>query len=74
MSKHAKMIDFFTSLQNAEALKQFQADPDAAMAAAGLSDEEKALVKRGDQAELRTLLGDAAPTTAMLFGNPPAVD
>jgi hypothetical protein len=69
MSKHAKMIDFFTSLQNAEALKQFQADPDAAMA-----DEEKALVKRGDQAELRTLLGDAAPTTAMLFGNPPAVD
>lgn len=57
MSKHPKLIDFFTSLQDAEKLKKFRSDPDAAMDEAGLSAEEKALVKRGDEQEIRTLLG-----------------
>lgn len=70
MSKQSRLLDFFVSLQDAEALKQFNADPDAAMGAAGLSDAEKALVRRRNAAEIRSALGADSTVLSMYFGDP----
>jgi hypothetical protein len=56
----SKLIDFFIALgEDRELAKLFQREPTAAMDAAGLSDEEKALIQRGDQQEVRAALGPA---------------
>jgi len=41
---------------NAESLKAFQKDPEAAMTAAGLSDAEKKAIKSGDRAQIASLV------------------
>ena len=58
MHAKSKLLDFFLSLNDGETLKRFQADPERAMSAAGLSDDDKALVRSGDEAKVRAALGD----------------
>ena len=45
---------------NAESLKAFQKDPDAAMKAANLTDEEIKAVKSGDRAQIASLVEPGA--------------
>lgn len=59
MHAKSKLLDFFLSLNDGETLKRFQADPESAMSAAGLSDDDKALIRSGDEARVREALGEA---------------
>jgi hypothetical protein len=57
-----KVIQFLTELsQNPEMREAFKNDPDACMDAAGLSNEEKDVLKSGDPDKIRSHLGDDAP-------------
>ncbi|EYF08900.1 hypothetical protein [Chondromyces apiculatus] len=67
MATHPKLVDFFLSLGDNDRLKKFQADPDAAMDEAGLSDEEKSLVLSGDEDRIRKLIGDTPRTAGLRF-------
>jgi hypothetical protein len=67
MSSHSKLVDFFLSLQDPEALKRFQADPEGALGAAGLTDAEKAAVRSQDQKALRSLIGSENDTLKFIF-------
>ncbi|MCC6554126.1 MAG: hypothetical protein IT372_14060 [Polyangiaceae bacterium] len=67
MSSHPKLVQFFLSLDDAAALKQFHADPEAAMDAAGLSEEEKGAIRRGDQGELASLVGEEYRAMRLVF-------
>ncbi|AKT42980.1 hypothetical protein [Chondromyces crocatus] len=67
MASRTKLVDFFLALGEEERLKQFQTDPEAAMTAAGLSDEEKVLVRAGDEDRLRKVIGDEPRASGMRF-------
>ena len=59
MSKQG-IIDLMTRRsQDRQECLEFKADPDAGMAGLDLTDEEKALLKRGQQEEIRDYLGGA---------------
>ena len=65
MASNPKLVDFFLSLGDDARLKKFQADPEAAMNDAGLSDEEKELVRGGDEDRIRKFIGDTPRTTGL---------
>ena len=44
-----------------------KSDPDAAMDAAGLSDDDKAIIKSGDIEQIRNHLGDDSPPGCLIF-------
>ena len=54
----SKLYAFLRELNDdADKLAEFENDPDAAMSTAGLSSEEKEVVKSGDEAKIMGLLG-----------------
>lgn len=66
MSKKAS--DFVTKLsKDPELAKAFAEDPDAAMANEDLSDADKEALKSGDDARIRTYLGDDGPPGCMIL-------
>lgn len=67
MASNPKLVEFFLSLQDPEALRRFEADPKAAMAAAGLSDAEIAVILSGDQVAIRAILGPEDQGLKLVF-------
>lgn len=58
MAKQEKLVKFYLSLQDAATLKRYHDDLEGLMTEAGLADDEKHLVRSGDEKELRHQLGD----------------
>lgn len=65
MSK--KAADFIAQLsENPQKRDEFKQNPDAAMDKAGLSSEDKAVLKSGDPKKIRDHLGDDGPPGCMI--------
>lgn len=65
-SKH--VADLITKLStDAGARQRFRSNPDAVMDEAGLSAEDKAVLKSGDPDKIRQHLGDDAPPGCFLI-------
>lgn len=58
MSKQEKLVKFYLSLQDAATLKRYQDDLEGLMTEAGLADDEKHLVRSGDEKAVQRALGD----------------
>jgi hypothetical protein len=58
MSKQEKLLKFYLSLQDAAKLKRYQDDLEGLMTEEGLSDDDKELVRRGDEKEVHAAIGD----------------
>jgi hypothetical protein len=66
MSKNA--LKYVVSVSEDPALADsHKSDPDAAMDAAGLSDEDKDVLKSGDLERIRKHLGDDSPPGCLLL-------
>lgn len=57
MTKQEKLLKFYLSLQDAATLKRYQEDLEGLMTEAGLSDEDKELVRRGDEKAVHRAIG-----------------
>jgi hypothetical protein len=53
----SKVYDFLRSLDDSDKLAAFENDAEKAMEAAGLSNEEKEVIKSGDEERIMGLLG-----------------
>ena len=63
-----KALDYVVSVsENPDKAAAHKADPDAAMDAAGLSDDDKAIIKSGDIEQIRNHLGDDSPPGCLIF-------
>ena len=61
-------LDYVVSVsQNPEMEQAHKEDPDAAMEKAGLSDEDKEVLKSGDLERIRNHLGDESPPGCLLL-------
>ncbi|HXT21873.1 MAG TPA: hypothetical protein VN811_14940 [Thermoanaerobaculia bacterium] len=57
-----KAADFVAKLSSDSSLQQrYKSDPEAVMSEAGLSDEDKAVLRTNDPAKITAYLGDDAP-------------
>jgi hypothetical protein len=56
---------YLAAAEDAAFWKLFRTDPEAAMSAAGLSEREKGIVRRGDRDEIR-----AALSASLLYSSP----
>ena len=66
MSQEA--LDYVVSVsEDPEKAAAHKADPDATMNAAGLSDEDKAIINSGDIESIRNHLGDDSPPGCLIF-------
>ncbi len=66
MSK--KALEYVVSVsEDPEKAQAHKDDPDAAMDAAGLSDEDKDILKSGDLERIRDHLGDDSPPGCLLI-------
>jgi len=66
MSK--KALDYVVKVSEDPAMQQaHKADPDAAMDAHGLSDEDKEVLKSGDLQKIRAHLGDDSPPGCLIL-------
>ena len=58
----SKALEYVVKVsENPDLADKHKADPDAAMDAAGLSDEDKEVLKSGDLERIRSHLGDDSP-------------
>ena len=55
---------------NPDELKRYKKDPEKAMEDAGLSDEEKAVLRKGDFRVICEFLGDPGPRPITITQNP----
>jgi hypothetical protein len=63
----SKLLDYLTKLtEDPDARSAHKEDPDAAMSASELSEEEKEAVKSSDPATIKKQLGDDAPPGCMI--------
>ena len=63
-----KALDYVISVsENPELARAHQDDPDAAMDKAGLSEEDKEILKSGDLERIRNHLGDESPPGCLLL-------
>jgi hypothetical protein len=63
----SKLLDYLTKLtEDPDARTAHKQDPDAAMSASELSDEEKEALKSSDPAVIKKQLGDDAPPGCMV--------
>lgn len=60
MAKQEKLLKFYLSLQDAAKLKRYQDDLEGFMTEEGLSDDEKELVRSGDEKAVHRALGSEA--------------
>lgn len=63
----SKLLDYLTKLtEDPDARSRHKEDPDSAMSASELSEEEKEAVKSSDPAVIKKQLGDDAPPGCMV--------
>ena len=63
-----KAADFVISLsKDPQKRAAFKQDPDGTMSAAGLSEEDKKVIKSGDPQKIREHLGDDGPPGCMVM-------
>lgn len=58
MSKQERLLKFYLSLQDAAKLERYQDDLEGLMTEEGLSDDEKELVRSGDEKAVHRAIGD----------------
>ena len=63
-----KALDYVVSVsENPDMADAHKADPDTAMDAHGLSEDDKAIIKSGDMEKIRNHLGDDSPPGCLFF-------